>query len=241
MDKSREILIVCFYLAKYDRKALENLGYNTFSSAFKDIAKKLNSKPNTINNRRDDFDPLFNYRAGWHQRELTSTKLSIINNFDHLSEHAFTEIVKDILSKKNSLDLSIISDNPESYTYTTRGVTGKKAEEYFIEWFHNNHPNISLKDSRVEGVGYDFLNEDNLDVYEVKGLAGVEGGLLLTDKEWVVANQLKNKYHIVLVRNCLTTTPEISIYTNPTEIFKPQKKVIPTINVNWIVDPKELT
>lgn len=226
-------------IAKYDRKGLENLGYKNFSKAFEDIANKLNSNRNTINNRRDDFDPLFEYRAGWHQRELSPRKLAIVDNFNHLSEIAFTEIVRDILSIKDYKILDFLKEESEDYTYSIRGITGKKAEEIFSTWFSNMYPNMNLVDTRDAGCGYDFFVEETEEAYEIKGLSGDYGGILLTDKEWSIANKLGSKYHLVLIKNCFSEH-ELIIYTNPATIFSPTKNITTTININWSISPSEL-
>ena len=58
-------LIAAYYLSRFDKKGLENLGYGSWKEAFSDIEDKLDVKSTTIKNMRDDYDPLHtNNRVG---------------------------------------------------------------------------------------------------------------------------------------------------------------------------------
>jgi len=239
--KRKEVSIVSFYLAKYNREAVKNLGYKNFSEAYRDIGKRLGYKPNSVNNRRDDFDPLFNHRVGWYKRELNDTSLQVIEQFDHLSEESFRAIVKDILSEDMDFEIEgILTWSASNRAYTTRGITGKKAEEYFASWFSNHHPNEKLIDTRDFGCGYDFELKDSEIVFEVKGLAADSGGIQFTDKEWSVARDKKENYHLVIVKNCLSGVPSIQMYPNPPSIFRAEMRISTAINVSWGIREKDL-
>ncbi|TCI42969.1 MULTISPECIES: DUF3883 domain-containing protein [unclassified Exiguobacterium] len=239
--KRKELSIVSFYLAKYNREAVKNLGFKSFSEAYRDIGKRLGYKPNSVNNRRDDFDPLFNHRVGWHKRELNDTSLQVIDQFDHLSEESLREIVKDIMNNQMDPILEdILSRSASNRTYTTRGVTGKKAEEYFSNWFATHYPNESLIDTRDFGCGYDFGLKDSESVFEVKGIATDSGGIQFTDKEWSVARDKKENYYLVIVKNCLLGNPSIQVHPNPVSIFRAEKRISTVINVSWGIREKDL-
>ena len=47
-------LITAYYLSRFDKKGLENLGYGSWKEAFSDIENKLDVKSTTIKNMRDD-------------------------------------------------------------------------------------------------------------------------------------------------------------------------------------------
>ncbi|GAE27811.1 5-methylcytosine-specific restriction related enzyme [Halalkalibacter wakoensis JCM 9140] len=97
-SNQRKVLIVAYFLSKYDRRALEVLNYNTFTSAFKDVGTRLGIKPNTVKNRRDDFDSLHdNGRSGWYQKELSKSSLEIVDEFKDTSEAELAAIVKEII------------------------------------------------------------------------------------------------------------------------------------------------
>ncbi len=240
MDNRRKLLVVAFYLAKFNENAVQNLGYESFRDAFVKIGAKLDYSPNSVKNRRDDFDPLFGHRAGWHQVELSKRNLEIVDSFDHLSEEALRAIVLDLLEKESSIDSFLPITDRQSSTYTTRGVTGKKAEEFFMEWFAEHFPNNSLIDTRDLGCGYDFGVQNSNRVYEVKGLSENDGGVLFTDKEWKVAAELQDDYYLVLVRDCFSKEPIVEIYSNPHFKFRPKKQITTVVNVNWGISPNEL-
>jgi hypothetical protein len=235
------LLIVAFYLSKFDKIAITNLGYNGFRDAFRRIGEKLGYSPNTVKNRRDDFDPLFPHRAGWYQVELSSKSLNIVDKFDHLSEEGLRAIVLDILNQKMDNELNTTLENVnEERKYAAIGLTGKKAEAYFIEWFSENYPNSVLIDTRDLGCGYDFAVKDSEKVFEVKGVSGSEGGIRFTDKEWSVANAKESDYVLVIVSNCFSDAPNLDIHTNPSEYLEPVKQISTVIAVNWNVSPKQL-
>jgi hypothetical protein len=251
-------LIIAYYLSRFDKKALSNLGYDTTTHAFQEIGGRLNVKPNTIKNMRDEFDPLHpNSRKGWYQRELRPSRLEVLEKYVNFSEDALTEVVKEILTEYISdSDISvniqtyiesIENDDAEkeskSRTYTTRGITGRKAEELFREFFQKGEIaglNGELIDRREEGCGYDFeMVEFPNYVFEIKGLLDKRGGVIFTDKEWSVASSLGDKYFLVMINN-IGETPSITIIRNPYDSLEPSKNVYTTVAVNWSVDPNQL-
>lgn len=255
METNRKLaLIVSYYLSKFDRKALEYLGYSSFTKAFEDIGSKLNVPPNTIKNMRENFDPLHpNGRVGWYQRELSPSRLDVVENFNHFSEDAITVIVKGILNEErtlnSSLDVytSVINSeetNGSSRTYTTRGITGNKAEELFIEAFKNGLIEGfygDLSDRRNDGCGYDFeINQNGKKIaFEVKGLLEERGGINFTDKEWNVARELGTNYIVVLISN-IKEIPFITLYIDPYNTLASKERVYTTVAINWSVSSNEL-
>jgi hypothetical protein len=60
---TREKLILSgLYLSKYDLLGLKGLGFESFAEAFNVIGYALGSRPASIKNYRDEFDPLFSNR-----------------------------------------------------------------------------------------------------------------------------------------------------------------------------------
>lgn len=241
VNKQKKLLITAFYLAKFNEEAVRNLGYVGFSEAFNTIGEKLEYSPNSVKNRRDDFDPLFEYRAGWHQIELRKSHLEIVDSFDHLSEEALRAIVFDLLDEGSSVEFFSPVDVPrQAPTYTTRGVTGKKAEAFFKDWFAKYYPDDVLVDTRDLGCGYDFEVESSDSVFEVKGLSGDSGGILFTDKEWMIAAEKQEDYHLVLVKECFSDGPTVEVFSNPHLKFNPKKQITTVINVNWGMSSSDL-
>ena len=67
------LILVGLYLSKYDSVGVKKLGFDSFTEAFNVIGYALGSKPASIKNYRDEFDPFFpNRRKGWHKRQIRS-------------------------------------------------------------------------------------------------------------------------------------------------------------------------
>ncbi|WP_404453977.1 DUF3883 domain-containing protein [Virgibacillus necropolis] len=251
MNSNRnKVLVIAYYLSKYNRRALLNLNYNTFKDAYDEASNKLGFKPNTIKNRRDDFDSIHdNGRSGWYQKELPKRSLEIVNILKNLSEDALTEIVKDILSSDKSKNniINLIDNGEENGTidsfFNSRGVTGKKAEELFVEYFNNGFFHKyqgDLIDTRDEGSGFDFKLDGNSGiVFEVKGLSSESGGISFTDKEWETAKKLEGNYNLVILTDVFNK-PEIKVINNPYNIIHPTKRVYRSVAISWNIQSKEL-
>lgn len=98
-SKLGKSLTAAYYLSRVNKKALQELGYKSFNDAFKDIAEKLEQKPSTIKNMRDEFDPYFdNGRRGWYQRELRASRKDIFEINKNLTDDELTEKVKKMLT-----------------------------------------------------------------------------------------------------------------------------------------------
>jgi hypothetical protein len=254
-------LIISYFLSKYDRRALQLLGYSSFTEAFKVIGEILGVKANTIKNMREHFDPLHpNGRVGWYQRELPPSRLEVLEKYGHLSEEALTSIVLNILNNYQS-DLDKLDDDIKKYVkvieseekdnesvintraYTTRGITGKKAEEIFLDYFKRGQISGlsgNLLDKRDAGCGYDYeMENDPHYVFEVKGLLDAKGGVMFTEKEWSIAKDMGKNYFLVLISN-IGLAPVISLYSDPYNTFVPTQRVSTIITVNWSIDANQL-
>ena len=93
---TREKLILAgLYLSKYDLLGLKKLGFESFVEAFNVIGYGLGSKPASVKNYRDEFDPLFpNPRKGWHKRQTRDYCLAVFREFKDLDFESFTGLVK---------------------------------------------------------------------------------------------------------------------------------------------------
>ncbi|WP_170937558.1 DUF3883 domain-containing protein [Terribacillus saccharophilus] len=260
MEKNHKLaLIVAYYLSRFyvdekDRTPLENIEiYTGITRAFDEIGKRLNVKPKTIKNMRDHFDPLHGHRKGWHQDTLGPSKLEVYEKFKDLSEEALVAIVRDIIDVngykdeiKQNIDIyteTIDTDDDDEHKskkkFGTRGITGKKAEEIFLNKYNAgeiNGLNSSIIDCRDNGCGYDFeVDVKPKIVFEVKGLAGSKGGVSFTDKEWSVAKKLRDNFNLVLVSN-VNDEPLIRIIKDPYKHLTAKKRVTKTIAISWSVD-----
>lgn len=252
-NKHRLALYIAYYLARFDKVALKNLGYKNWESSFEDISDKLGVKKHSVRNWRDEFDPLFGYRAGWYQRPMSPSRRNVALALENVDESELRLIVEDILTGRIQNDtenlnhlLSIADENSDKHreiSYILRGPTGKKAEQFFIEYHKRYQLPIEgeLIDKREFGCGYDFeiKSESNQHFIEVKGLANNLGGILFTNKEWETAKQEGTRYTVCIVSN-INQTPEISFINNPFKKLNPSKNIIQTVQVQWSVSNKDL-
>ncbi|MCL6453743.1 MAG: DUF3883 domain-containing protein [Alicyclobacillus sp.] len=256
-ENHRLALVIAFYLSKHDTLAVKHLGYNSFTQAFNEIGKRLDVKPNTIKNMRDEFDPFhFNRRKGWYQRELRPSRLMVLEKCQDLSEEALREIVKAIIQNHSNdtqakvdprtfymdlFDFSAAEDddskNDDKFV-GARGITGVKAEKLFIECYNmGEFPQFSgsLVDRRHDACGYDFESTAVPKyVFEVKGLSNDRGNVTFTDKEWSMAKDLREHYILIVVSG-LETQPQISVIPDPYSRLSARMHTYTTIAVNWSI------
>lgn len=246
-------IIVAFYLSKFDKEALTNLGYATSSEAFEKLGQILNVKKNYIKFRRDEFDPIHPWRKGW-QRPMDNRIRKSIEALQDLDEPDLRDIVLNILheeSYRNSEEVLKITslftnsnnEKDDIGEFIIRAPTGRAAEEFFIYHFLENKKPFdgTLIDCRDFGVGYDFRIEGVKENYfvEVKGLTEYSGGILFTSKEWAVAKSEGVKYFLCIVSN-LNEQPNLIFIQNPADKLKPKKNIFTSIQINWSVSQTQL-
>jgi len=258
MDTNRkQAHIVAYYLSRFDKVALSNLRYKTDREAFHKIAEALDVLPNYIKFRRDEFDVAHPHRKGWHKRPMTMSIINTINALQDINELTLSTIVLDILAQGKDIEVSedlepLMTIIPEEKkkkqkrAYVPRSITGRKAEEIFIEWFKSGQEIIpqgkDFVDMRDYGCGYDFqtvISEKQIYAIEVKGFLEDEGGILITGKEWETAAIMKTDYFLVLVSN-INNDPVITVVNNPYKKISPKRNLQTVIQVNWTVSSTEI-
>lgn len=253
--KNNELaIIVAYYLSKYDKEGLSNLGYKNDSEAFENISLILGVKKNYIKFRRDEFDPVHPWRKGFHKRAMDKRIICTIESLQDLSEADMREIVLAILHDekyRNSDEIkqiiSLLSETKNEKKvagkFILRGPTGKQAEEYFIKHFSLYKEPLAGKliDCRDIGAGYDFKIESEKGEYyvEVKGLSDIAGGILLTNKEWVTALAKESSYYLCIVSN-IKIKPNITFIANPASKLSPKKKIIQIEQIQWTISSRDL-
>ncbi|MHB8156608.1 MAG: protein NO VEIN domain-containing protein [Desulfocucumaceae bacterium] len=204
-DKS---ILVGLYLSKFDEEALRALGFRGFNEAFNTLGYSIGSKPASIKNYRDEFDPLFpNPRKGWHKRPIRDYCKIFYDDFSKLNIGSFTELIKGFVF--DNYDIEKLTEKVEkkdmSETVAKRLITGKAAEEYFKINYKlvPTFLNYEIKDTTNLACGFDYKLslEENYYCVEVKGLNANSGGIALTEKEFYVANNLKKNYCLFVVKN----------------------------------------
>lgn len=258
MDNNRKLAhIVAYYLSRFDREGLTNLGYRSFNEAFEKSGKELDVKPNYIKLNRDEFDVEHPHRKGWRNRPMAPSVLNVINALKDLDEPTLRSIVLDILAKGKDPALpedfeslvTIIPDEKKKkrkQAYIPRNITGRKAEEIFINWYKSDQKTFpqgkDFVDMRDYGCGYDFqivISDKQIYAIEVKGIAEDEGGILITGKEWETASVMKTDYYLVIVKN-VDTNPVISVINNPYKEFSPKRNLQTVVQAYWTISSKEI-
>lgn len=99
MEKKTELgLTVAYYLSKFDKIAYARLPFGGVTNTHKEVGIRLGVKPRTIQNMRDEFDPINdNSRKGWHQRLPTPTRQEIVERYSNYSEPRLRHVVFDVL------------------------------------------------------------------------------------------------------------------------------------------------
>jgi hypothetical protein len=231
------------YLSKFNFDGLSYLGFDNFTEAFNVIGLAMGVQPMSVKNYRDEFDPLFpNERKGWHKRGIRKYCKDIYDNFHALNLQDFSILLKDIIYKDHDLDVLMEeiakSEGDKESTFAKRLITGQAAEQYFRDNFLNIDlfKEYDIKDTTKAGCGFDFKlvskDSDNYFGVEVKGLNEIKGNIALTNKEHTVANFLKDKYFIFVVKN-FKEKPMHDIYQNPLEKLNFKRVENMIMQVNW--------
>jgi hypothetical protein len=244
---SREKLILAgLYLSKYDSIGLKQLGFESFQEAFNVIGYALGSRPASIKNYRDEFDPLFpNERQGWHKRPRREYCIEIYKKFKDLDLETFSSLVKSFTGYDENewSQVHEKEEKPDEQShFAKRLITGLAAEHYFesvqpsLAEF-NGH---SMENTTRLGCGYDFrlqsgIRKDFVAV-EVKGLKGRTGSLSFTPKEHEVAAALAERFYLFVVKN-FQEVPFHEIYQNPlsSKLHFARKERV-TVQISWLTN-----
>ena len=232
------------YLSKYDSIAVKKLGFESFVEACNVVGYAMGSKPASIKNYRDEFDPLFpNRRKGWHKRPIRGYCLRVFEDYKGLDFESFTGLVKSFMGYDENVwsEVRAKEDRDESESHFARRlITGLAAEQYFesVQPRLPEFKGYAVENTTLLGCGYDFrlrteTQKDFLAV-EVKGLRERMGSLSLTPKEHQVAMALRNRFFLFVVKN-FQQTPFHEIYQNPlsgTLRFRRTERI--AIHVSWL-------
>jgi hypothetical protein len=204
-DKS---ILIGLYLSRFDEQALMAMGFRGFNEAFNVLGFSIGAKPASIKNYRDEFDPyLPNLRQGWHKRRIREYCKKFLDDFSDLNFETFTELIKSFVIKDYEVVKIVekFEKEDKSESVAKRLITGIAAEEYFkINYKQVDHfTNFELKDTTSLACGFDFKLSYDVEYYcvEVKGLNSNTGSILMTEKEFSVAQHLKEKYCLFVVTN----------------------------------------
>ena len=241
---TREKLILAgLYLSKYDSLGLKRLGFESFAEAFNVVGYALGSKPASIKNYRDEFDPLFpNRRKGWHRRPIRGYCLRVFEEYESLDLESFTGLVKSLVGYDENIwsEVQGKEEQADSESFAKRLTTGLAAEQYFesVQPSVPEFKGYAVENTTRLGCGYDFrlrteTPEDFLAV-EVKGLKERIGSVSLTPKEHEVATALRDRFFLFVVKN-FQESPFHEIFQNPLSgrlRFRRNERVM--VQVSWL-------
>lgn len=203
-------IILGLFLSKFDKEALNILGFKSFREAFNVSGFSLKIKPMSIKNYRDEFDPYFiNSRIGRQSRPMRPNCKLLYDLFKDYEFENFTKLILHQLEFEDELqDFGAFSNNSllfENTIFAKRLITGEAAEEYFRQKYKDIEvfEGFELIDTTKKGCGFDFkLKKKELFWgIEVKGLSGKSGNISMTEKEFNVAKLLRHQYYLFVVKN----------------------------------------
>ena len=98
-DLNKKLSVIAYYLSKFDKDAVHQLGYDTFSGAFEDISMKFGKPDSYMKLRRDEFDVLTgSARKGWHKRSPAPGVVLMHNELKNYTFEELTGIVEDLMN-----------------------------------------------------------------------------------------------------------------------------------------------
>ncbi|MBN8680918.1 MAG: DUF3883 domain-containing protein [Chitinophagales bacterium] len=226
LSNRKTAILMGLYLSKFDEMAIQALGFKGSVEAFNTLGYAIGTKPASIKNYRDEFDPYFNNpRKGWHNRPLREYCKLVLEEYQNVDFNEFTELIKSNLIENYPVEQFVdsILQRDHSESVAKRLVTGKAAEEFFRENYLSipQFENFTLKDATLLACGFDFKLEKESDYYcvEVKGLQGKSGTVTFTEKEYAMAEKLCDAFALYVVTNFVEKpTPKL--------IFNPLKSAL---------------
>ena len=235
-----ESLIVAYAMSRLDRRFLEKLGLQSWNAAFKAIGSQIDTKPASLKNLRDEFDPVHdNTRRGWINRPMRPNRQRVIAEFSELSDDGLMEIVDRILSRDPIVTNEVVEPLAASRSrldnVAERLRTGRMAEEFFLRGSQSicGIGADELLDRRNDAQGFDFgVSSRSALKIEVKGLSVAAGDILFTDREWNVAKQSRELYWLVVVGR-LPDAPLAKLVVDPFACLRIRSVIERCTRVSW--------
>ena len=235
-----EAVIVGYAMSRLDDKYLGDRDCRSWQEAFKEAADALTVPGSSIKNLRDEFDPVHgNRRRGWHRRPLRSDRHRVLDELKDVSNEALLELVNRILDGDHetvaeAVD-SISAVTGVAHNVAERLLTGRRAEDYFIEHSADivGVEPTELLDYRQAARGFDFgVHGDPSRAIEVKGIKQLRGDILLTDREWSEAGLRRSDYWLVVVGN-LNSDPVPQVFRDPYGQLDARCVFSKSVTANW--------
>jgi len=223
-SKREKLILTGLFFSKFDLQGLAKLGFDSFTEGINVVGYALASKPASIKNYRDEFDPLFpNPRLGWHKRPIREYCRKIYEEYRQLDLETFASLIKSFVGCDENVQPEVESDQVKiesESSYAKRLITGLAAENYFDLIRHSipDFQGFSAENTTRLGCGFDFrlskADRENFYAVEVKGLTECTGSVSLTRKEYETADRMADDYFLFVVSN-FREAPSHAIYRNP--------------------------
>jgi hypothetical protein len=247
MTLREKAIVAGIYLSKYDKAGLDRLGFAGFTEAFNVIGYALGSRPASINNYRDEFDPMFpNPRKGWHKRPMRHYCREVFEKYKDLDFESFTGLIASFVGYDENIESEVVAAETgveSDSAFARRLITGLAAERYF-EAVYLDLPEFggfAMENTTQFGCGYDFRftmgpGRDDFLAVEVKGLRDTTGCLSMTPKEYETADALRGRFFLFVVKN-FRQTPFHQTFQDPLSgalDFRKAERIVR--QVSWLTD-----
>jgi hypothetical protein len=236
-----ESLIIGYAMSRFDQEYLRSRGHSSWRSAYAEAAESLGLPEASFKNLRDEFDPLHdNVRVGWNMRPLRPDRERVVLDLRDVSDDGLKELVSRLLigdreATSEVIDSLAISESVASGV-AQRLLTGRLAEEFFLSHCEAivGIPRRHIVDARNDCMGYDFAVSTKPEwAIEVKGLRGLKGDVLFTDREWREAKLRAAHYHAVFIGNLAAESPVARLVRNPYASLAPICTYQTTLAATW--------
>lgn len=249
LNQRDKAILVGLFLSRFDKEALNGFNFKGFNEAYNVLGYALDIRPNSIKNYRNEFDPYFpNSRKDRHKRDIRDYCKEIILlaesfSFDDFYRYINSFVLNECVDVKDLKSIHRI--NKEQAFAANRLITGKAAEEYFKKNYQaiDCFKNFKLIDTTNWGCGFDYklFSESENFYIEVKDVNEKVGNVLMTEKEYNMADGLQERYCLFIVSN-FKERPMHQLFFNPLHhkeiiLTKKELQIIQTSYVGNIIRP----
>lgn len=234
-------IVVGYAMSRLDKLYLRSFDHRSWRSAFEAAGKNLGVPPASLKNLRDEFDPLHgNHRLGWHRRPLRRSRQRVLAELCEVSDAALLEMVTRIMRHDRGVlaeaILPLSRPNRIISNVAERLLTGRRAEDFFLENSLQlvGFPLTVILDRRNDACGFDFGVSSHPQVaIEVKGIKGLRGQVMFTDREWSEARLRRDRYLAVVVGN-IEYDPVARVFADPQLSLPASCRYQRTIAARWV-------
>lgn len=148
MDKTKLMYIIAYYLSEYDMDAVNKLGFNSRSEAFKQIGQIFGKNNNYLKRLRDEYDVVTSSsRNGQCNRP---PRERIIKTASHMKQFSFDEIT-DIVSSIISNTTEVLPEETENNAFPIYDISDmSELELENIINFKDENAGIIIKSSQTQ-------------------------------------------------------------------------------------------